>query len=64
MKLVICVTAYSTEFKNVWTILRLSHMTSLYSAYFQHRDAFIFTFTLCLMMPAKAYLIVSYTVEC
>ena len=34
MKLVISVTPYSTEFKNVWTILRLPRMTSLYSVYF------------------------------
>ena len=54
MKLVICVTAYSTEFKNVWTILRLSHMTSLYSAYFQHRDAFIFTF-IPVVFPVAAF---------
>ena len=34
MKLVIRVTPYSTEFKNVWTILRLPTIISLYSAYF------------------------------
>jgi len=37
MKLVIRVTPFSTEFKNVWTIFRLPRMTSLYRAYFSAR---------------------------
>ena len=34
MKLAIRTTQYSADFKNVWTVLPLPHLASLYGAYF------------------------------